>query len=169
MLNKNEIRIIISEIDFIQDVCQHLKDNINERISAIKKRGSSYSELEGLAINMMHFYSAIESIFERIAKYVDCSLPTGQDWHQELLERMSREIIETRGPVISRETLERLREFKSFRHKSYKSFDITYSWDKMKDLANSTNQTLDLFIRDINNFRQFLMDMLTYLPEMPQY
>jgi len=49
LLNKDEIKIIISEINFIQDVCDHLDKNINERILAINRKHSSYSELEGLA------------------------------------------------------------------------------------------------------------------------
>jgi hypothetical protein len=72
--------------------------------------------LDGVALNLHAFYSAVEKIFEDIARTIEIGVPSGPDWHRDLLIQMSAEIPETRPPVISRETRLILDEFRGFRH-----------------------------------------------------
>lgn len=72
--------------------------------------------LDGVALNLHAFYSAIEKIFEDIARTIEVSVPSGPDWHRDLLIQMSAEIPGTRPPVISRETRLVLDEFRGFCH-----------------------------------------------------
>ena len=46
-------------------------------------------------------YKGIERIFERIAREVDTHVPTGAEWHKNLLAQMAAQRPE-RAPVISR-------------------------------------------------------------------
>jgi hypothetical protein len=43
--------------------------------------------LDGVALNLYAFYSAIEKIFEDIARTIESSVPSGPDWHREFLIR----------------------------------------------------------------------------------
>ncbi len=45
---------------------------------------------DSVALNLHGFYSGPERIFERIAAVVDGSKPTGENWHQALLEQRSQ-------------------------------------------------------------------------------
>lgn len=41
--------------------------------------------LDGVALNLHSYYSSLERIFVKIASIVDGTVPTGANWHQELL------------------------------------------------------------------------------------
>ena len=40
---------------------------------------------DGIALNLHSFYTGIERILEEIARDIDASIPTGQNWHRDLL------------------------------------------------------------------------------------
>jgi hypothetical protein len=44
------------------------------------------------AVALHHGYGAVESLLVRVSRYVEGSLPTGPDWHVELLESMALEL-----------------------------------------------------------------------------
>lgn len=72
--------------------------------------------LDGVALNLHSFYAGIEACFEDIARTVDDALPTGGNWHQELMHQMVADIKDLRPAVISRETRDCLDEYRAFRH-----------------------------------------------------
>lgn len=72
--------------------------------------------MDSAALNMHGFYSGIERLFEQIARRVDGSVPTGTDWHRQLLDQVSHEWHDIRPAVISRRSAEELDEFRRFRH-----------------------------------------------------
>jgi hypothetical protein len=55
-------------------------------------------------------------MFEVIATTVDGQVPTGEHWHQLLLEQMASEIRGARPAVISDETCQGLDEYRGFRY-----------------------------------------------------
>lgn len=161
MPGKRDIKVLISEIEWTQKVCQQLVDNINEKIAIINKADYDYVYLEAIAINVMHFYSAVESVFNKIAKKIDESPVKGDSSHQELLKRMLIEIDGVRCAVLSKDTYDLIDKFRSFRHKSYHDFSITYKWEEMRELCHSAKQTLLLFNGDVNNFKNFLRNIIS--------
>lgn len=72
--------------------------------------------LQAAALSLQNFYMGVEQAFEEIAKQVDEFLPMGASSHRELLEQMALEIPNVRPPVLQAETLERLNEYRGFRH-----------------------------------------------------
>ncbi|MDN3513008.1 MAG: hypothetical protein NG747_01255 [Candidatus Brocadia sp.] len=48
--------------------------------------------LDGVALNLHGFYSGLERIFEKIASSIDEIVPSGANWHQELLNQMNTEV-----------------------------------------------------------------------------
>lgn len=72
--------------------------------------------LDSVALSLHDFYTGLEVIFTKIATIVDGNLPTGNQWHQDLLIQMSLDLSITRPPVISNQTLEQLDEYRRFRH-----------------------------------------------------
>ncbi len=71
---------------------------------------------DGVALNLHGFYTGIEHILEDIARTLEKGLPSGSGWHADLLTQMSGEIENIRPAVISRETRNRLDEFRGLRH-----------------------------------------------------
>ena len=69
-----------------------------------------------MATDLAEVYEGIENIFERVARQVDGALPSGPEWHKNLLAQMT-ERRAVRPPVISHETAGLLEELLDFRHK----------------------------------------------------
>ncbi len=59
-------------------------------------------ELSALAAMLHSFYNGVENIFKRTAIEVDGGMPTGEFWHKELLDSMTRPTSQ-RGSVLSPE------------------------------------------------------------------
>ncbi len=74
-------------------------------------------ELSALAAMLHAFYNGIENIFKGTAVELGGPMPTGEFWHKELLDSMTRATGQ-RGPVLSPELRGRLKEYMEFRHVS---------------------------------------------------
>jgi hypothetical protein len=68
-----------------------------------------------VALGLHRWYSALEAILERIERTFG-TLPSGPDWHLDLLEGATFEMPETRPPILPAAELDRLREILKFRH-----------------------------------------------------
>ncbi|MHB1336934.1 MAG: ribonuclease toxin HepT-like protein [Candidatus Humimicrobiaceae bacterium] len=75
-----------------------------------------FIEIRAAGSILHDFYCAVEKIFKRITIYINNDFPDGEDWHTELLLQMTRPIEKTHKAVISRELLEKLKEYLRFRH-----------------------------------------------------
>ncbi|MDX1522407.1 MAG: hypothetical protein R3264_12345 [Anaerolineae bacterium] len=72
--------------------------------------------IDAAALNLHDFYAGLERIFYQIATTVDSNLPTGREWHRDLLQQMQTDLAELRPPVLSSEARQALDEFLRFRH-----------------------------------------------------
>ena len=48
--------------------------------------------LDSVALGMHDFYAGLERLLEHIASSIDQSLPSGPDWHRELLRQMAVDV-----------------------------------------------------------------------------
>ena len=102
------------------------------------------------------FYTGVEKIFRRIATRVDQDLPTGEDWHVQLLQRMSVPLEEIRPQVID-EPLERnLEEYLRFRHLFRNIYGFELKWGRCQPLAERLHKTFADLKEQIGDFRDFL-------------
>lgn len=90
--------------------------------------------LDGVALNLHGFYSGVERLFEKIASDVDATVPSGANWHRELLDQMSTEVPGVRPAVISAALREQLEPYRGFRHVVRNVYTYRLSPDKMKNL-----------------------------------
>ncbi len=72
--------------------------------------------LDSVALSLHDLYTGLELIFCKIATVVDGNMPSGHEWHRDLLVQMSLDILTTRPKVLSQETSESLDEYRRFRH-----------------------------------------------------
>ena len=102
------------------------------------------------------FYTGVEKIFRRIATRVDQDLPTGEDWHVQLLQRMSVPLEEIRPQVID-EPLERnLEEYLRFRHLFRNIYGFELRWERCQPLAERLHETFADLKEQIGDFKDFL-------------
>jgi len=72
--------------------------------------------IDSAALNLHDIYAGLERVFQQIATTVDNSVPSGKEWHRDLLRQMNVEIPDLRPTVLSDDTLSALDEFLRFRH-----------------------------------------------------
>ncbi|MGQ9631380.1 MAG: ribonuclease toxin HepT-like protein [bacterium] len=105
------------------------------------------------------FYNGIENIFIRIAKAIDLSVPTGRNWHRELLERMTLRAEGIRIEVISRELYKRLLDYMGFRHIFRHSYSGELDWERMKRLVVDLDRVFERLRREMEQFIEFLWSL----------
>jgi hypothetical protein len=113
--------------------------------------------LDGVALNLHTFYSAIERIFEDIARTVEAGVPSGPDWHRDLLIQMSAEIPGTRPPVISRETRLILDECRGFRHVVRNIYAFNLNADRVLELTKKAHVCLSSVQTELHTFIDFII------------
>jgi hypothetical protein len=135
-----------------------IKEEINklelldkEKNALLKRRPSNYVVRAGGSI-LHDFYTGIEKIFESIAKEVDDRLPTGEEWHAELLHQMTLDIPGLRPQVITGNTEKKLREYLGFRHLFRKRYGFELDWRKLKKLLLGMTQIRSNLDNDIGKF-----------------
>ena len=49
--------------------------------------------IDSAALNLHDFYAGLERIFHQIATTIDGKLPTGREWHRDLLQQAQTELL----------------------------------------------------------------------------
>ena len=112
--------------------------------------------IDSVALNLHGFYSGFEHIFVRIAEIVDGDLPRGENWHQLLLQQMTREVKEIRPAVISTEIGEALDELRRFRHIVRNVYTHNFDPAKVKILVLSVENIFQNIKEELVAFIAFL-------------
>lgn len=115
--------------------------------------------LDSVALNLHGFYSGVERIFEKIASSIDGSVPSGLNWHQELLNQMAVEVPRIRPAVISVELKGSLEEYRGFRHVVRNVYTYRLAPDKLKPLVKDINKVWKKINKELSAFAKFLRDV----------
>jgi len=116
--------------------------------------------LDSVALNLHGFYSGVERLFELIARHVDrdLDLATGETWHQDLLQRMTKDIQE-RPALIGGESASMLDELRRFRHLVRNVYTFNLVPEKMDPLVSSLPELWPRLRAELLAFADFLEDV----------
>lgn len=117
------------------------------------------ADLAQTALALHHAYSAVESLFERVSRTIEGSLPEGADWHHALLDSMALEIEDVRPRVLGDDSVRLLRRLLGFRHFLRHAYAVELDRERLvalredalalqPDLAADLD-ALDLFLKRI--------------------
>lgn len=112
--------------------------------------------LDGVALNLHGFYAGVEHIFREITRDVDGSVPTGSEWHRELLVQMAAELPSLRPMVITRATRDCLDEYRSFRHIVRNVYTFNLRPSRIQELVEGLPDCYAAVRRDVLAFCGFL-------------
>jgi len=127
-----KIQFEISEID--EEISAY-----NPLLKKCKIKEPDFIEMTALASSLHSFYNGIEKIFIIIAKNVDNRIPSGQKWHNELLNEMKIDT-KNRKSVISEASFNSLRKYLLFRHFYRHSYSWRLKWEEFSDLILNLEQ-----------------------------
>ncbi len=112
--------------------------------------------LDSVALNLHDYYSGLERIFEMIANEVDGSLPEGSAWHKELLKQMTIKIKKVRPAVITKDTENRLDDYRGFRHIVRNVYSYKFSPEKISILVGQLTELNSQVVKELKGFNDFL-------------
>jgi hypothetical protein len=102
------------------------------------------------------FYCGLERIFRHIATRIDEDLPSGGDWHVQLLQRMGTDIEMVRPAVLDHEMIRQLDEYLRFRHLFRNMYGFDLEWDRCRELLNDVPATFETLAQQLSLFDEFL-------------
>ena len=108
-----------------------------------------------IATDLADVYMGIERIFERIAREVDTHMPTGEEWHKNLLTQMSEHRFE-RLPVISEQTFLQLENLLKFRHVVNNIYGEELKYEQTEAHAKSIDALFASVSQDLRTFTDSL-------------
>ncbi|MBM4046156.1 MAG: antitoxin [Planctomycetes bacterium] len=121
--------------------------------------------VDSVALRLHAFYSGLERLFELIASQVDGTMPSGADWHREILDRMAKPILEVRPEVVGSQTTALLDELRKFRHLVRNVYTFSLSPDRMQKLVSGLPSLWASLKADLTDFAGFL-EQLSRADEM---
>ncbi|MHB1345843.1 MAG: ribonuclease toxin HepT-like protein [Thermoleophilia bacterium] len=134
-----------------------------ERAMAAASRNTPDGDLllDSVALGMHDFYAGLERAFEHLASSIDKSLPSGSDWHRELLRQMALDVPGLRPPVLASPTLHAVDEYLRFRHVVRNVYAFTLDPDRLADLVRRLRPAFEQTKADLLAFAQFLEQVST--------
>jgi len=120
------------------------------KIGGFEKDSSFACRLVGTYLS--DYYEGMENIAKRIAKEVDGHISTGDEWHKDLIDQVSRELPGKRPAVFSEQTYELLDELRRFHHVFRAKYGFRLNPDKLYRNVSLLKELHQLMKKDINNF-----------------
>jgi hypothetical protein len=102
------------------------------------------------------FYCGVERIFRHVATRIDQDLPSGPDWHVQLLQRMGTDIETVRPALLDHETVQQLDEYLRFRHLFRNVYGFDLGWDRCQELLESLPMAFEGLAEKLAAFDEFL-------------
>jgi hypothetical protein len=102
-----------------------------------------------------NFYNGCENIFRSIAQSFENNIEADQ-WHRELLMRMTLDIQGIRPAVIDEQLYMLLDDFRGFRHAFRNCYSFELDWTREKIVLDKYEQTWRLFNQAMRNWRDSL-------------
>lgn len=115
--------------------------------------------LDSVALNLHDFYSGLERLFQYIAANVDQNVPSGRDWHRDLLQQMNLRITNTRPAILTAETLQILGDYLRFRHVVRNVYAFQFDFERLERLVDNLRPTYDRIREDLRVFAVFLKEI----------
>lgn len=165
---------MISRVEYLT-----LKARVEEEISNINRLETALKKLalfpaiktdsiNGLPLNdeiscrvigsyLHDYYCGLEKIFMHVAKSFGQSLPTGNQWHKELIEEMTLSIPGVRTALLSKKALVKIDELRGFRHVFRNAYGFSIDpvreqvlLNNLPDISNSINKEIKLFFKQMD-------------------
>ena len=137
----NELQKIVVRIQDAWDRCRKFSDDFY---------------LDSVALNLHGFYSGLERIFEIVASNIDADKPTGENWHQLLLNQMTEEVPQVRPAILSAHVCKLLQEYRGFRHIVRNVYTYTFDARKIEKLVVEAPNVYNSVKAEILSFADFL-------------
>ncbi len=119
---------------------------------------------QALAAVALHgWYTGLETIFERIARELDGTVPEGERWHRDLLSQMSAEVPGLRPPVIDPSLVASLSAILAFRHFFRHAYAATFDSRQLLEDVDRLIAVASPIEKHLDDFAEFIRKAMSEL------
>jgi hypothetical protein len=111
------------------------------------------------------WYTAFESILERIARVVEGDLPGGPSHHQDLLRGMALPLAQVRPAVLDPKRLGDLSELLAFRHFFRHAYAVVLDEAELRRHASRLERTHPGVREDLRGFEEVVLGWIRKLED----
>ncbi len=111
-------------------------------LTSVQENTPDLVQMTALASVLHSFYNGLENMFLSIAKGVDEAVPTGAQWHRDLLIQMTK-ATSNRGPVLTDELARQLAGYLGFRHFYRHAYSFFLEWSEVEKLVTPLEKVWD--------------------------
>ncbi len=147
---------IISQVEFEIEQIDLLFQAYADLLDRVQKRTPDLVEVTAVASVLHSFYNGLENILLSIAKCIDESVPTGAQWHRDLLTQMT-EATSMRGAVLTVSTARQLADYLGFRHFYRHSYSLFLEWGELEKLVMPLARVWEQARREVQLFLDSLI------------
>jgi hypothetical protein len=139
-------------------------DRVVRRIERAAAAAQQHAEdrdlyLDAAALNLHDFYAGLERVFHHIATTIDNSMPSGSEWHRDLLRQMRMSLPQVRPHVLSGETVKALDEFLRFRHVVRNIYAFEFDPERIDHLVQRLGPCFEAVQRELWTFADLLVQL----------
>jgi len=142
---------IRSELVELEGIIRRIEEGWNRA-----DRSGDMLYLDGVALNLHGLYSGLERLFELIVTNIDGVKPSGENWHQELLNQIATDVSQVRPAVISESSYLRLNEYRGFRHVVRNVYTVNFDPQKIRKLVVEAPEMFNKVREELLAFSDFL-------------
>lgn len=135
-----------------------------EALNGLSHRLAEPEVTIAIAYYLHVIYGLCENLFRRIAATFGNHIAAQDQWHSQLLRRMTLDVPNVRPAVISPELYESLDELRRFRHLFRNAYVLHFDADRLTIVLKHAQAVETLLQRDIDKFIRFLDLLLETLP-----
>lgn len=143
------------------------RENLSRVLGELEKHGL-YPEVRSTQIGGFHlsddealrilgsilsdFYTFFENMAKSVASRLDRSMPSGDEWHKELLTQMTLAIPGLRPSLISAATARLMEPYRGFRHVFRNLYGFQLNPGRVLDLVRGLPESVAALDRDLERF-----------------
>lgn len=146
---------IRQELDDIERVVTRAERGL----AAARRSSDADLFIDSVALNLHDFYTGCERVFHRVATEIDGALPSGPDWHRELLPRMSLALEPVRPRVLSPDVERELQDYLGFRHVVRNVYAFVLRPERIEQLVLRLRPLFTQIREQLLGFAAFLDDL----------
>jgi len=141
------------EVELLASV-EHFRNAIQlfEQDGFDKPAIEGYKERMAFLHAMQSGYTSLENGLLRVLSILNESHPSGDDWHADLIKRVSREIKENRPAILSADTAKLADEARRFRHVAARNYS-NFRPDQAGNAIAAVRILVERIISEIDQFR----------------
>jgi hypothetical protein len=142
----------------VQDEVRAIEETL-ERLYEIRNKFDpqvkDYCLEPAMGTYLMNFYNGVENILKRVSKEYYKTMPKGESWHKEILI-LSCSPPEAKAAIFNRGIVEKLHQYRNFRHRFVSGYGFQLRGEKMLELIDNIGPLWDEINKAIADFWDML-------------